>query len=104
MPCAALCSLTLSSNGAAKSTSQRSPWPPQSRPGPTRSFMLLQEYLETRRVARDAAKAAQLSNDLHGLEAEMRRLNLKLWTQVLHQLLELATGGSSSALQRPPAA
>eukprot|EP00891_Asterochloris_glomerata_P008576 jgi/Astpho2/8576/Aster-x1530 len=40
-----------------------------------------QEYLESRRVAQNAAKAAQLNNDLHSLEAEMSRLNLKLWTQ-----------------------
>ena len=57
---------------------------------PPLPLLLLQEYLESRRAARDAAKAAQLNNDLHGLEAEMHRLNLKLWTQVLHQLHELA--------------
>ena len=58
---------------------------------PPAPLLLLQEYLESRRVAQNAVKAAQLSNDLHGLEAEMSRLNLKLWTQVLH---ELAPGGA----------
>ena len=55
---------------------------------------MLQEHLESRRAAENAAKLAQLDNDLHGLEAELSRLNTSLWTQVLHQLHSMGPVGA----------